>query len=295
MKILFLSHATQPDYQADMVLHGLKSLYGDDVVDYSRVDYLYKSYGDTSGLYGRGFSLYGLLPDDSGCDRKELFTKMMDGYFDLVVYGSIQRCRLWWSKVAEKYTKHKIIAVDGEDQQHFLGGMHQHCLYFKREMALEHPGIFPIHFAIPQEKIGTLKPLMKTKMMATVDPRDRKTYIFDKEKDYYRDYAESMFAITMMKGGWDCLRHYEIMANGCLPVFLNLKDCPKTTMHLLPKGELLEAVDIWEKHPEASYWSTDEGHNVWLSLWRRTHLKFARYFTTLALAQYIIETSERNQ
>ena len=62
----------------------------------------------------------------------------------------------------------------------------------------------------------------KEKILATCDPRDTSTYIFDDEESYYNDYAKSLFAITMKKGGWDCLRHYEILAAGCLPVFLNI-------------------------------------------------------------------------
>jgi hypothetical protein len=29
------------------------------------------------------------------------------------------------------------------------------------------------------------------------------------------------------KGGWDCLRHYEIIGNGCMPYFENIEKCPK--------------------------------------------------------------------
>lgn len=293
MKILFLSHASIPDYQNDMLFHGLRSNYGDSVVDYPRLSYMYQSYGDVSGLYGKGFSLYGLLGDDSSVDRTNLYERAMNHEFDLVVYGSLQRNRMWFSKLADVYKRHEIIGIDGEDQSHFIGGMEKHCLYFKRELSQPHEGIFPIHFAIPQEKIGTLKPLMKKKFLARVDPRDRSTYVFEKEEDYYRDYAESLFAITMKKGGWDCLRHLEILANGTIPVFLDFTECPKTTCTNLPKEELIEALNLFKEHPEPKYWDSDEGHSVWLSLWRRIHLKFARHSTTRMLAQYVIETQQR--
>ena len=42
------------------------------------------------------------------------------------------------------------------------------------------------------------------------------------ESDYYKDYQRSYFAITCKKGGWDCLRHYEILANAVSPTFLIL-------------------------------------------------------------------------
>ena len=40
----------------------------------------------------------------------------------------------------------------------------------------------------------------------------------------------SRFAITMRKAGWDCMRHYEIMANGCIPLFLNFENRPSQTL-----------------------------------------------------------------
>ena len=37
-------------------------------------------------------------------------------------------------------------------------------------------------------------------------------------------YSNSIFAITNKKLGWDCLRHYEILMNGCVPLYLDIKD-----------------------------------------------------------------------
>ena len=45
------------------------------------------------------------------------------------------------------------------------------------------------------------------------------TYIYEKERDYYDMYFNSLFALTYKKAGWDCLRHYEILANGCILYF----------------------------------------------------------------------------
>ena len=51
-------------------------------------------------------------------------------------------------------------------------------------------------------------------------------------------YSNSIFAITNKKLGWDCLRHYEILMNGCIPFFFNIKDCPKSILQTLPKDRL---------------------------------------------------------
>ncbi len=78
--------------------------------------------------------------------------------------------------------------------------------------------INPISFSIPAEKIVQDVPV-KTKMYATVIPGVASTYKFHTEELYYKDYQTSCFAITKKKAGWDCLRHYEILANGCIPLF----------------------------------------------------------------------------
>ena len=40
--------------------------------------------------------------------------------------------------------------------------------------------------------------------------------------------------VLQRKKGWDCLRHYEILANHCLPVFPDIKDKPRLTMNEYP-------------------------------------------------------------
>ena len=42
---------------------------------------------------------------------------------------------------------------------------------------------------------------------------------------------QAWFALTRPKGGWDCLRHYEILAAGTLPYFLDLSRPGPTSVH----------------------------------------------------------------
>lgn len=106
--------------------------------------------------------------------------------------------------------------------------------------------IHPITFCIPEEKIITEMPIKK-KTMSIIVPMSSgsHTYRFHTEKEYYEEYRESLFAITKRKSGWDCMRHYEIIANGCLPVFENIENCPPNTMALLPKKILKEIKDFY--------------------------------------------------
>jgi hypothetical protein len=95
--------------------------------------------------------------------------------------------------------------------------------------------LLPISFSIPDEKIlvGPGIPKRKDFPKHIVDPEvcaavpgSVSSYAFGNEADYYKDLQESRFGITTKRGGWDCLRHYEIAANGAVPCFRNMKKKP---------------------------------------------------------------------
>ena len=67
---------------------------------------------------------------------------------------------------------------------------------------------YPISFSMPPEKIVEKIP-EKTRVVAHIIPGNSSTYIYDSEESYYQGYKESFFGITMKKGGWDCMRHYD--------------------------------------------------------------------------------------
>lgn len=80
--------------------------------------------------------------------------------------------------------------------------------------------LHPISFSIPEEKVVNEVP-EKSIILANYNPTGvgSKFYKYDNENDYYNGYKKALFAITRKKGGWDCMRHYEILANGCIPIF----------------------------------------------------------------------------
>jgi hypothetical protein len=91
-------------------------------------------------------------------------------------------------------------------------------------------------FSIPPEKIVAAAP-RKTKDFPVhiVDEElsarvagSRTSYAFDTEWDYYADLQSARFGITTKRAGWDCLRHYEIAANGAVPCFRALDSKPET-------------------------------------------------------------------
>lgn len=83
--------------------------------------------------------------------------------------------------------------------------------------------------------------------MSNLIPGDDNTYIFNTENDYYDEYKKSIFALTYKKGGWDCMRHYEILACGCIPYFPDILSCPPKTMYFLPKEMIIEGNKLYEK------------------------------------------------
>lgn len=284
MKVLFLSKAAGPDYLCDLAFHGLRSLLGTDVVDVHRLAYMYRGF-ETSGLYGKGFSLYGLI-DEGQVDRDDVLAKIQAKYFDLIVFGSIAREYNLLAIVSEHYPANKIVLLDGEDdplvRTFFLGK----GLYFKRELYTPHPQVLPIGFAIPEEKIQPLQ--TKTKLMAYIDPADTRTYIYNDEASYYADYGQSLFGKTMKKAGWDCLRHYEIMACNCIPYFMNIEGSPATLMTALPKHDLMLAARLLE-YRGFPLFEKPAGQQLWLDLNERIQTNLRDRLTTKALARYILD------
>jgi len=114
-------------------------------------------------------------------------------------------------------------------------------VYFKRELISDNiKNVYPINFAIPKEKIvHTINP-KPLNILAPLIPGKYSTYIYENEQDYYQSYQNSVFALTYKKMGWDSLRHYEILMNGCIPLFLNIDKCPEKILTNLPKKLLFD-------------------------------------------------------
>jgi len=112
--------------------------------------------------------------------------------------------------------------------------------------------ILPLGYCYPDELFVDL-PEEKPLIWAEVIPGFRETYRFKDSDAYYRSYQHARFGFTWKKGGWECLRHYEIIANGCFPVFRDLDQCPADTLAHLPKPLLLQGLKEllpWRNTPE---------------------------------------------
>ena len=150
----------------------------------------------------------------------------------------------------------------------FFPRPHKNFLYFKREwqhtdmLYYRYYKLIPkfickylpsfknlrtISFSIPEEKILRGVPV-KTKLFPKhiVDEEiishiegSFSSYAFADEADYYQDLQASKFGITTKRAGWDCLRHYEIAANGAVICF---KDLDKKPLSCAPHG-LIDGVN----------------------------------------------------
>lgn len=234
MKILYLTPGDHVDYQNDCLLIGLKELYGAEVVDFNKQAHNYDTFDPSliKKFWGQGMTVTRVL-SDLDVDRTDITTKIKHKFFDYIVYGSIWRCSNYIEKVLEYYPKEKVIVVDGEDHTNIHQSFNLGIPYFKRELIFEKDRLFPISFAIPTTKVYFNK--IKTKNYSFITPLDPKTYVYNDESSYYKDYQQARFAVTLKKAGWDCMRHYEIMANGCIPYFVNIETCPLNTLKFFPK------------------------------------------------------------
>ncbi len=258
MKILYLktedpaiSHLNYNDFLHDTLLIGLRNKFGNSVVDYPGAWYMYpkerkKRINDsTEKIWGNLFTLYDSLQNYDLIDRNDIKKKIEKNFFDFIIYGSIRGKNLFLEEAIK--SKSKIVFVNTSDDGYIDKSKTDKGIYFKRELYSVEKNVFPINFAIPKKKIISSINLCPENILSPLIPGKMDTYIYEKENKYYEMYQNSIFSLTYKKNGWDCLRHYEILANGSIPLFIKLNDCPKNTLTSLPKKELLKFYSLYSK------------------------------------------------
>jgi hypothetical protein len=212
MKILFIT-APLYDYLADSLLIGFRDLFGAACVDYPRKPIMY---GEFPSVYGRGFTVWSKpIPDIPPAARA-----LTD--VDLVIYSNYRRQIPidWRVLVKNQGAAPRVVYLDGNDDSHVDPAARP---FFKRELMAAVPGVFSTGLCVPDRLVRPLDVTVKTQLHQThvQDPEftSETGYKFTEEKDYYDDLARSFFGITMRKGGWDCMRHYELLAAGALVMF----------------------------------------------------------------------------
>lgn len=138
----------------------------------------------------------------------------------------------------------------------FLPRAHRKFLYFKRELSADtrfslaghllpakckiklqvSKNLRPTAFSFPADKIVKSRPkklqdfakhIVDEEVSGRV-PGSVTAYAFSSETEYYEDLQSSRFGVTTKRAGWDCMRHYEIAANGAVPCFRDLCNKPNS-------------------------------------------------------------------
>jgi len=149
--------------------------------------------------------------------------------------------------------------------------------------------LFPISYSIPEIKI-TDKIHIKTKMISDLYPGNKETYIYYTEQDYYDEYKKSMFAYTFKKGGWDCMRHYEILANGCIPYFCDIDDCPDNILCFLPKDLIKKGNLLFDLYKDKKISDLTDDDKFQLNKHIQKLINHTKtYLTTTNMCNYVIK------
>lgn len=221
MRILYLTHEYL-DYLSDELLYGLRSLFGDSIVDFPRKEILYRSAKDSvppSLVWGNGATAFG-LPDIS-VDRDDIATKIKTGYFDYIVNSNC------WRIHSPVYKN--LVVLDGQDH-HLLNPTYlgRVVAYFKRELRWNVNDVQPIQFSFPDHLIDTTHVEKNQKVHASfsVYPGLRQeiagvygSRLFNDWHAYMQDIKRSWFGISPKGEGYDCQRHYEILGNAVLCIY----------------------------------------------------------------------------
>jgi hypothetical protein len=272
------------DYMVDCLFHGFRSLLGSDCIDYHKMPQWYDTINKAE-LYGNGFTIFGLCPDIE-IDRDDLDHKIESGYFDQIIvaihnnrYRNQENIEVIKQLIGPKNNVIKVIC--GNDRDFIDTQISAIVPFFKRELYQFHNNVYPINFCVPKEKIVTSIPI-KTKNISDEKPNNqgKQGWKIKNEEEYYQKYRESIFALTHKKCGWDCMRHYEILMNGCIPLFTGIKRCPAQTLYFLPKLNLENIL-----HTYVGFSEDDIIETIAFLL---SHTR--QYLTTEAMAKYILET-----
>lgn len=318
-KILYINNVIF-EYLSVGLYHGLALRDDVELTVSKELEWMYDdielSQEDRNNIYGRGYTFSNIL------NRNQTNIKVIDDtiedkirehYFDFIVYAFIWDSQDYFDLVCECYEQDEIILVDGNDSSILWTSCRNmydinKCTYFKRELydssimtgnPYKYVNLYPISFAIPACKIIDIDidDKMAHIQQPCIDNRNNLHFMnvtynsYDTEEEYYNSYYCSAFGFTSKKYGWDCMRHYEIVAAGCLPYFENFEYLPRTIMTTWPTALQIEANDmvnmIWTKGLEYGY------HLKYKALLCEFIDYAKKYLTTEYMAKYFLDRLDR--
>lgn len=300
MKVFLFTEGLSIDYLSNLVVSELLSnpeieLYITEMPKFLFVDYQ----EDVSGMYGMGYTIAKKvqLKYKNAIEVHEDYIEdlLSQKTMDLIVYSSVRRKfrpphrRLEWKHpkqpcdffhiVTKYYPKEKIIAFEGEDDNYFLDVVIDKVSYYKRELlpkdinkAESVSFSFPSYWEMSPEYFES----EKVHILAEYSPKNPGKR-FEDEREYYKQYSKALFGYTMKKAGWDCMRHYEILAAGALPYFENIEEKPETIMKSWPTRLQVDINNLYEKIQNESN-LIDSISDKDLTYWEKLHSEFNDWF-----------------
>ena len=109
-----------PDYQADTLFHGLRTLYGKKVVDVPKRTWMYAGLESLHDqLYGNGFS-YAHMLDDLLVSRDNVEERLRNKEFSHVIYAVTHHAQrlsdlAYIDDVKKQYSARHVLFIDGSD------------------------------------------------------------------------------------------------------------------------------------------------------------------------------------
>lgn len=309
MNIIFFTDKNE-DYLSDSMLHGFRQLYGNSVIDFPKKYCMYKSYSTGKKVYGNGFTLYRTMDEvdvDRTNIEEKLKNNYFDL---IVISDIQRQHNIYNRYLEYLTPSNTIILDGEDNESIFpfktifykkyfkIKKPHKYFLYFKRELTtrsikslcynllptkicawiIKKNNIHPISFSIPKEKIIE-QPATSSKKLFPSHIVDKEisnninsttAYAFTKEHEYYQDLQSSRFGITMKRGGWDCLRHYEIAANGAVICFKDIDKKPESCApHGLNESNCIsysnydDLMDKLDRLPDDTYIKLQENSIKW--------------------------------
>jgi len=243
-KNLHVKGRSQGDCHENVALIGLRQLLGNNCVDYPRKKILYHEWDnvDKDSLHGKGFSILHEPIKDIPDDCRDLTNQT----FDVILYGTSFNYGM--TDIPELEAKCKVkFYIDGNDLiGHAPNGKYlnynnnrvignQTSPAFKTQLLKLEPNLHTFGVAVPESRILDIDFSKKCKLFQKSYPREalfepkevnRSHYYFTDEEEYYDDMARSWFGLTCIRGGWDAIRNYEIIAAGTLLLFRDYKFKP---------------------------------------------------------------------
>ena len=310
MKILFLSTKNlnaQGDYLELTIIHGMRKLLCENFIEYPKKNIMYGDFTKSpkSELHGQGFSLLRNPIED--VDRTDVFNQK----YDAIIYGSghIVGEEVYIDKI-DNLANNNVWILDGHD----LSGnapikkkykdeeviANQFSNSFKRELVFEEDGVYPTGYGIPEDIIMDINYSGKTQLHQKSYPKFAKFenpidlggskthHIYSDENEYFKDLSKSWFGLTCKKGGWDTLRHYEILSAGTLllfrdyenkPPYCSPQDLPCYSYSNIDQLEYLMSNLVVKDKPTAQYIEMINKQREWLY----------KNGTTISRAKKIIE------